>query len=358
MIILTTQPMVITEPHSAPFSDIGAALPRPLHIKAVVTDMDGTLMPTYKVLISIIEADAALESLFDGMYHKMSDDTLPVLLMTLFGIQSLLHRPVESTQQMFVHTLQELNIDIPIVTLHRMHQVVSESFQLYDGVLDFLIRAANCGIYIAIYSSSLSGFVTSRLLRSGISPIYFNAIYAKCIPGQQPLRTSDSFPVEGSYEKILTPYAFQKPDVTPLKQIAHITKATPHQILMIGDGLNDLQVAVGIDSSTKYESGQTPHTSIFCFQEEGANDISNKELLMNSRLRPGKEVLGAEAVNREIAALGVEDQIIRLPQGFNTLIRLIKDGAIRLSPSDDLGDQRSDQEATPGASGLGHLVFT
>ena len=339
MIMPTTQLLGSDEPQSTPLAAIGAALPRPLHIKAVVTDMDGTLMPTYKVLISIIEADAVLSSLYDNMYHKMSDDTLPALLMSLFGIQTLLHNPEESTQQMFVHALQELNIDIPAATLHHMQQVVKESFRLYDGVLDFLILAANSGVYSAIYSSSLSDLVVARLLRSGISPIYFKAVYAKgdhLHPGQQPLRTADSSSMEGSYEKILIPYAFPKPDAGPLKQIAEITKAAPHEILMIGDGLSNLHVALGINSTTTYESGLTPHTSIFCFHEEGAKDISNKELLMNSRLRPGREVLGAAAVNREIATLGVADHIIRLPQGFNTLIRLIEDGAILLSPSDCL----------------------
>ncbi len=337
-----TPPMVLTKPHYTPSAPVGAALSQPLHIKAVVIDMDGTLMPTYKVLISLIEADAALKRLFEDTYLKMWSDRLPSRMMSLFGIQSLLHHPEESTQQMFVQTLEALDAAIPVATLHRMQHAVNASFQLYSGVLEFLMCATNYGIYIAIYSDSLSDSVVLRLMRSGISPICFDAIYAKYDPAhpeQQILQTNGSFPVQSGYEKILVPCGFQKPDVMPLKQIAHITKAAPDQILMIGDSLSDLHVAVGIDFSTEYEPDLTPRTSIFCFQEEGAKDISDQERLMNTRLRPGKEVLGADAVNRGIETLGVEDYIIRLPQGFNTLNRLIEEGAIRLSPSNYLGAQ-------------------
>ena len=81
-------------------------------------------------------------------------------------------------------------------------------------------------------------------------------------------------------------------------------------------------------------------------------DISDQELLMNSRLRPGTDLLGAKSVNREIAMLGVEDHIIRLPHGFNTLIGLIDEGAIKLSPCEYLKDHGTDDETVHSANSL------
>jgi len=70
---------------------------------------------------------------------------------------------------------------------------------------------------------------------------------------------------------------------------------------------------------------------VFAFQEQGAKTICDRQRETNEAIRPGTERLGIAPVNDAIAKLGVESEIIRLPDGFQTLIELWKANKIHFT---------------------------
>ncbi|MEJ0063427.1 MAG: HAD family hydrolase [Alphaproteobacteria bacterium] len=314
----------------------GTQLSEPLDIKVIVLDLDGTLVPTYKTLASVAATQDSLQRQFDaaGGETCMSGAAWQSHLMRTLGIQNILHRP----EQVFREYMRSLDYGNPAIseelaTLKDAKTSAHQSYELYSGAADFLRVASKAGVFGAIYTNSPDSHAVDRSKRAGLDPDHLSAFYAKklCDEDSPSWKEGAASSNGGGFGRIVIPYTYQKPDPTPLHEIARLTGASPDQILVIGEGLSDLRVALGIDPSKSREYDPKSRNAIFCFQEHGANDISPAERDINNQLRPGKELLGAEAVNKEIDALGINDSIIRLPKGFETLLDLIDSGFIRLS---------------------------
>jgi phosphoglycolate phosphatase-like HAD superfamily hydrolase len=285
----------------------------PLTVRAILLDLDGTIMPSYKTLgaIQYIEEQLAIHcrkplSFID--YCLMQNE-----------FHSLLHRPPSARRAAIDYACRN-NIDISPAVLRAMSSLQEQSFCLYDGLRDFLDHARGEGAFVGIYTSTSSEFAIRRMHGSLLLPGSVHALWARDAGHLvNPIGADVLFQ---DYTRILIPYSYNKPDDTPLRELSALGGVGPNEILFIGEGLNDLEVV--------YRDRTNPR-AIFCFQEKGAADICDKTSALNAYLRPGHIPLGAGAVNGKIDQYGIERDTIRLNNGFIDLLELIDEGQIRLA---------------------------
>jgi phosphoglycolate phosphatase-like HAD superfamily hydrolase len=277
----------------------------PLKIKAILLDLDGTLMPTYKSL-------AALQYLEDQL--EMPGGWAATFVAD-YGFESLLHDPAGGRRAVIKHARKH-GVTVSAATLRRMNVLQEQSFCAYEGLRDLLERCRRAGTFLGIYTNTSCAGAIDRLKNALVAPESFNAIWARsAVEGRGLLRDHPS----------LVPYDYRKPDDAPLRELAAVSGATPPEILFIGDGVNDLDVV--------YPDKARPG-AIFCLQEKGAADIDERLSAFNARLRPGQVVLGLRSVNSRIDHYEIESDIIRLGDGFMDLLSLIDDGRITLASPD------------------------
>jgi phosphoglycolate phosphatase-like HAD superfamily hydrolase len=283
----------------------------PLRIKAVLLDLDGTIMPSYKTLGAIQYIDEQLASR-RGKASSFIDHCL-----TQHEFHTLLHKPL-SARRAAIDYATDNDIKISAAVLRTMSGLQEQSFCLYDGFRAMLDQARRNGTFIGIYTNSSCECAVHRMHGSLLLPDAVHAVWARN-GGSDLIDPAADRVLVPDYSQVLIPYTYRKPNDTPLREMAMLGDVGPNEILFIGEGINDLEVV--------YRDWSNPR-AIFCFQERGAADICVKTAALNARLRPGNIPLGAGAVNSMIERRGIERDIIRLGNGFIDLLDLIDRGQI------------------------------
>jgi phosphoglycolate phosphatase-like HAD superfamily hydrolase len=294
----------------------------PLHIKAILLDLDGTIMPSYQTLraLQYIDEQLAISCCKVSSFTKVS--SFIDHCSGRHDFHTLLHQPL-SVRRAAMEYAVENDIAISPAVLRTMSGLQEQSFHLYDGVSDLIGKIKRAGAFIGIYTNSSCRCAARRMHRALLLPDDVHAVWAReDEPGS--IDAMDAG-VLRDYAQALIPYAYRKPDDTPLRQLAMLCDASPNEILFIGDGVNDLEVV--------YRDWSNPR-AIFCFQEQGAAGICDKTAAVNRRLRPGHIPLGAAAVNGAVERCGIERDIIRLSNGFVELLDMAALGQIKFVAPD------------------------
>jgi phosphoglycolate phosphatase-like HAD superfamily hydrolase len=285
----------------------------PLTIKAILLDLDGTIMPSYKTLSAIQYVEEQLA------VHRRTFSSFIEHCLMQNEFNSLLHHPSNARRAAIDYACKN-NIRMSPAILRCMSSLQEQSFCLYEGLRELLDLARGKGVFVGIYTSTSYAFAIRRMHGSLLLPSSVDALWAKGNETNS-IRSTDAHVLFADYARILIPYRYCKPDDTPLREVSTFCDAAPNEILFVGEGVNDLEVS--------YRDLPNPR-AIFCFQEKGAVDICDKTSALNARLRPAHTPLGAGAVNRKIDQYGIERDIIRPPHGFIDLLDLIDGGQIGL----------------------------
>ncbi|MCC7483799.1 MAG: phosphoglycolate phosphatase [Burkholderiales bacterium] len=181
----------------------------PLHVKAVMIDLDGTLVD------SIPDLAAAA----NGMLRELGRPALPVELIRTFvgkGLPNLVARSLNGS----------LDADIEPVLLERAMPVYERCYAgtngrhatIYPGVLDGLAALRAAGFPLACVTNKAERFTLPLIEMMGLSG-YFSRVVA-----------GDTLPQK-------------KPDPAPLLHACRGFGVAPSGMLLIGDSLNDAQAA-------------------------------------------------------------------------------------------------------------------
>lgn len=296
----------------------------PTRFQAVILDLDGTLTPSYTWLLTISDICDIIE--------RRHGKQLATLFATdylggkrqvngnLLNFQEVLHAPAATRS-----ALKQLAADyhLPNFEEDAEIQILLErgkrmSFQLYAAAEELLKAAKNQGAFTGIYTNSWSHLAIRRQDKSGILAHLLDAVWARQSDRDVSLINDNRADMAGK----LIPYNYKKPDDTPLKEL-HTLGISPEQILYIGEGKSDL--------ATVYRNSRQPG-AVFAFQEQGAREICARQISMNELIRPGSEPLGIHAVEAHMQRLGISEQaIIRMQDGFHTLLDLMKAGALQFT---------------------------
>ena len=282
----------------------------PLTIKAIVLDLDGTIMPTYKNL-------DAIHHINDHVTVSNGPSFIDYCIQG-YDFHSLLHN-ASTVRRAAIEYAGTHGVCLSPHAVRGMIALQEQSFSMYEGLNALLHRARTAGTFLAIYTNTSCHCAISRMSFS-LAPRSVDAIWAK-----HDQKGSFSPPAYRmllrEYTDLIIPYTYSKPNDMPLRELAALTDAGPHEILLIGDGINDLEVVYGELSSPR---------AIFCFQTRGAADISQNASMFSARW-PGRTPLGVDAVNGRIDLYNIEGDIIRLENGFVDILDLIEHGRVRLA---------------------------
>jgi phosphoglycolate phosphatase-like HAD superfamily hydrolase len=283
----------------------------PLTIKTIVLDLDGTIMPTYKTL-------DAIHHINDHVTVSNGPSFVDYCIQR-YDFHALLHTTA-TVRRAAIDYAGIHGVLLSSAAIRGMIALQKQSFFVYGGLKALLDRARKAGTFLANYTNTSCHCAIGRMSFS-LGPRSVDAIWAK-----HDKNGSISLPAYSmllsEYPDLIIPYTYSKPNDMPLRELAALTDAAPHEILLIGDGLNDLEVVYGDLGSPR---------AIFCFQTQGAADISQDASMFSARLRPGHTPLGVDPVNRTIELYNLEHDIIRLENGFVDLLDLIEEDQIQLA---------------------------
>lgn len=293
-------------------------------VKVIGLDLDGTMMPSYKTLKAI---DHAHESLMknSGLSSEEANKFISEYLH-VYSFQTLLHRPGRTLEALNKFA-KDKNIEVPPDVFKAVAALHKQAFTAYQGLKEVLQLAKREGVPVFIYTNSPDFFAVKRLVAAGIDPEEHGvvALWAKKDKEHEPLSwlNDRSTAAEKKWSETIIPYSYQKPNDTPLREMAALAGVKPQEILFIGEGSKDVQSA--------FCDPNNP-AAAFCLQVQGARDICRIQQDTNERLRPGAEPLGLQAVEKSIKDLGVDNKsILRLERGFPELYELIVSGKLNLS---------------------------
>jgi phosphoglycolate phosphatase len=184
-------------------------LPNPLPIKAVVIDLDGTLLDTAPDL-----ADSAMAMAADLGLPPIDLDTVKTYIGN--GVSRLVKRVL--TREMDAEPDKEL-FGRAITAYERHYGAwVSRKSRPFPGVVEGLRAFKEMGVHIACITNKAERFTVPLLKDTGLFPFF------------EIILSGDSLP-----EK--------KPSPLPLLHACQYFGVEPLELLLIGDSLNDTQAA-------------------------------------------------------------------------------------------------------------------
>lgn len=180
-----------------------------LRVKAVVIDLDGTLLDTAPDL-----ADAA-----NAMLGELGLEQLPIATIRTYignGVSRLVKRVLTRD----LHAEPDLDLFADALEIFQKHygEHVSRSSKPYPGVIDGLEKFRARGFKLACITNKAERFTVPLLRDTGLFG-YFELILS-----------GDSLPK-------------RKPDPLPLLHACERFAVEPRHLLLIGDSLNDTQAA-------------------------------------------------------------------------------------------------------------------
>ncbi|MDP2827684.1 MAG: phosphoglycolate phosphatase [Sulfuricellaceae bacterium] len=181
----------------------------PIHIKAIVIDLDGTLLDTAPDL-----AEAASRMAAELSLPPIALDTIKTYIGN--GVSRLVKRVL--TREMDAEPDAALFAKaLPVYEKHYA-AVVSRESRPFPGVVDGLEGMKNLGFRLACITNKAEKFTVPLLKDTGLYD-YFELILS-----------GDSLPR-------------RKPDPLPLQHACEFFGISPSDLLLIGDSLNDTQAA-------------------------------------------------------------------------------------------------------------------
>jgi phosphoglycolate phosphatase len=181
----------------------------PIHIKAIVIDLDGTLLDTAPDL-----AEAASRMAAELNLPAITLDTIKTYIGN--GVSRLVKRVL--TREMDAEPDATLfGKALPVYEKHYA-EVVSRESRPFPGVVDGLESMKNMGFRLACITNKAEKFTVPLLKDTGLHD-YFELILS-----------GDSLPK-------------RKPDPLPLLHACEFFGIAPTNLLLIGDSLNDTQAA-------------------------------------------------------------------------------------------------------------------
>jgi phosphoglycolate phosphatase len=181
----------------------------PLAIKAVVVDLDGTLLDTAPDL-----AEAANRMLAELQLPHIEDARLKTYIGN--GVGRLIKRVL--TRDMNAEPDEALFAKAQPIYERHYAEVVSLNSRPYAGVVEGLDAFKNAGYRLACITNKAEKFTLPLLKDTGLSG-YFELVLS-----------GDTLPRK-------------KPDPMPLLHVCEKFGVTPDELLLIGDSLNDTQAA-------------------------------------------------------------------------------------------------------------------
>jgi len=183
---------------------------KPLHgIRAVIIDLDGTMLDTAKdlhITINRVRADLGLPEL----------DVNRVISFVGKGAEHLVRSALrtalseEETERRFSEAMQAFE--------RHYHEVNGDFASAYPGVHEGLQAMRNKNLHLACVTNKPLAFTIPLMKKAGLHD-YFEIIYG-----------GDSF-------------ARKKPDPMQLLEVCADFNLAPHEVVAIGDSINDTQAA-------------------------------------------------------------------------------------------------------------------
>ncbi|MBV8664867.1 MAG: phosphoglycolate phosphatase [Burkholderiaceae bacterium] len=189
--------------------DGGALSVPPGTIRAAIIDLDGTLLdtaPDFHIAINRMRAELDLAPLPLAIIIRYVGKGTEHLVRCVLAVDL----PEEQAQAVFAEALQ---------SYHRhYHAINGEHAALFPEVHEGLAAMQAKGLKLACVTNKPIAFTEPLLARMGLRA-YFSVVYG-----------GDSL-------------AAKKPDPLPLLQVCKDFDLPPHQVLAIGDSVNDAQAA-------------------------------------------------------------------------------------------------------------------
>ena len=193
----------------APFRAVAA--PRftlPIRVKAVVVDLDGTMLDTIGDL-----ANAANATRIELGFAPLDPEFIKTFVGK--GIVNLVSRTLTDGRG----GLEQAALDQGVAVFERHYALcLAETTRAYPGVEQGLRALREMGLRLGCITNKAARFTHPLLEQTGLAD-YFEIVLA-----------GDTL-------------ARKKPDPLPLLHAAEFFKVQPHELLLIGDSVNDVQAA-------------------------------------------------------------------------------------------------------------------
>ena len=181
----------------------------PLHVKAVMIDLDGTMLDTVQDLTYAVNV----------MLGKLGARVLEESLVRTFVGKGLPHLVQCSLKASFGDEPDDALMERAMPIYISSYQSVNgKHTTMFPGVREGLEALKNAGFPMACVTNKSERFTTPLLKHMGIAD-YFSVVVC-----------GDTLPK-------------RKPDPLPLTHACQRLGVQPHEMLMIGDSLNDTQAA-------------------------------------------------------------------------------------------------------------------
>jgi phosphoglycolate phosphatase len=188
-----------------------------VHMKAVIVDLDGTMVDTlgdFKVALNRTLNDLALPEVGSGLVERTVGKGSEHLICSVLSHQLALPE-VKAREKRNAETLY----DTAWARYQHHYLAINGQFsKVYPGVVEGLRQIQDLGLTLACLTNKPLSFATSLLADKGLSG-FFTWTFG-----------GDSF------ER-------KKPDPLPLLKTCEALRTLPAQTLMVGDSTNDAQAA-------------------------------------------------------------------------------------------------------------------
>lgn len=180
------------------------AMPPPWHVRAVLIDLDGTLLDTADDLAAAANA-------------MLADDGYGAASLSVDTVRSYIGRGIANLVQ---RCYGDKPVPTDAVERFRYHyrRVNGQSARVYPGVIEGLTAFRAAGYALACITNKAQDFVPPLLEITGLATWFDQIICGDTL-------------------------ARAKPDPLPLLHACRVFDVAPHEALMIGDSLNDVRAA-------------------------------------------------------------------------------------------------------------------
>ncbi|MGH8659711.1 MAG: hypothetical protein ACREV4_14870, partial [Gammaproteobacteria bacterium] len=206
-----------------------------------------------------------------------------------------------------------------------------ESFRLFPGAEDFLIRARAARTAFGIFTATAPEHAVNRMIRAGENPELIREIWSRSSSAQELAGHFDwpnATAAQRAFINLLRPYKDSKPHPGPLRAVHEQYELAPQSILMIGEGCVDLGCVL------EHPDRLSPHSRLyahFAFQRQGAA-LTERFASINAELRAGHP-LGLTCFGNLYPEAQRHPGLIILEHGFQTLLAMVANGLIVLKPT-------------------------
>ncbi len=314
----------------------------PWVIRYILADLDGTRMSSYS-------AFRAFESLVAWFHDHLpparaggrAEVTRELVTMVReeVGVETLLHKPEDSLRRVATTYVarnapalqQQLAHPWFLASIPGLLEACEESFRLFPGAEDFLLRARDARTAFGIFTATAPEYAVDRMIRAGENPELIQEIWSRSI-SEQELAGHFDWPnataAQRAFINLLRAYKDSKPHPGPLRAVHEQYELEPQSILMIGEGCADLGCVL------EHPDRLTPHSRLyayFAFQRQGAA-LTERFAEVNTELREGHPV-GLSCFHNLYPDAERHPGIIVLEDGFQTLLDMAANGLIVLKPT-------------------------